>query len=101
MDSEKKVSFPYRGEHIEGTIKRLNRKTVTVIVNGRILFRVPYQLLTPKIKPPLKKNMKKNSYTNKEWSSKLLYILENYSNVKDTQFNFNSGENIIDFLKKN
>ena len=41
------------------------------------------------------------SYTNKEWSSKLLYILENYSNVKDTQFNFNTGENIIDFLKKN
>ena len=68
MVSEKKVSFPYRGEHIEGTIKRLNRKTVTVIVNGQILFRVPYQLLTPKIKPPLKKNMKKNSYTNKEWT---------------------------------
>ena len=41
------------------------------------------------------------SYTNKEWSSKLLYILENYSNIKDTQFNFNTGKNIIDFLEKN
>ena len=40
------------------------------------------------------------SYTNKEWSFKLLYILENYSNVKDTQFNFNIGENMIDFLEK-
>jgi len=64
MDSEKKVSFPYRGEHIEGIIKRLNQKTVTVIVNNQILFRVPYQLLTPKIKPPLKKN----AYTNKKWT---------------------------------
>lgn len=42
-----------------------------------------------------------NSYTIEEWDTKLLYILENYSNVKDTQFNFNTGENIIDFLEKN
>jgi hypothetical protein len=40
------------------------------------------------------------SYTNDEWISKLFYILQNYPNIKDTRFNFNTGENIIDFLEK-
>ena len=41
------------------------------------------------------------SYINDEWSTKLLYILENYSKLKDTEFNFHTNENIIDLLEKN
>ena len=41
------------------------------------------------------------SYINDEWSTKLLYILENYYKLKDTEFNFHTNENIIDLLEKN
>ncbi|MCK4844384.1 MAG: hypothetical protein KAS95_01790 [Candidatus Heimdallarchaeota archaeon] len=94
MGSEKKVSFPYRGENVEGIIKRLNQKTVTVIVNDQILFRVPYQLLTPKIKPPLKKNMKKNSYTNKEWTKEQN---RDYKKSNNTEINLPSKNTLISF----
>jgi len=58
-----KVSFPYKRETIEGTVIRKNRKTVTV-ETARGGFRVPYSLLTPKMKPP-----KAKTTTKKNWSS--------------------------------
>jgi hypothetical protein len=38
------------------------------------------------------------SYTNDEWSSKLIYILENYDVLKDTRFNFGASENILGLI---
>ncbi len=60
------VSFPYKDETIEGKVIRKNRKTVTVETE-RGGFRVPYSLLTPKMKPPKPKTTKKTS--EKSWSS--------------------------------
>jgi len=62
MNDIKQVSFPYKGEILQGTIKRKNKKTVTVITNKHT-FRVPYSLLTPKMKPPSSKS------SHREWSS--------------------------------
>lgn len=56
MTENKIVSFPYRGEILKGTIKRMNKKTVTVETD-KLLFRVPYSLLSPKIKPPKTKQI--------------------------------------------
>ena len=61
-----RVSFPYKGETIEGKVIRKNRKTVTVETN-RGGFRVPYSLLTPKMKPPKPTTTK--ATTKKNWSS--------------------------------
>jgi hypothetical protein len=38
------------------------------------------------------------SYSSTEWVSKLLYILENYSDLKDTKFDFNTSKHIIDIM---
>ncbi|MEE9409548.1 MAG: hypothetical protein V3V41_01320 [Candidatus Heimdallarchaeota archaeon] len=57
------VSFPYKGEILKGTIKRKNRKTVTVETKQGG-FRVPYSLLTSKLKPPIQKTK-----TKKDWSA--------------------------------
>ncbi|MHA1200051.1 MAG: hypothetical protein ACTSQF_12040 [Candidatus Heimdallarchaeaceae archaeon] len=56
------VSFPYKGEILQGTIKRMNKKTVTV-ETSTLTFRVPYSLLTPKMKPP------KPKQKTREWST--------------------------------
>ena len=63
MNDVVEVSFPYKGEILRGTIKRINKKTVTVDTN-KGTFRVPYPLLTPKIKPPKSKPKSKP----REWS---------------------------------
>ncbi len=62
MNDVKRVSFPYKGEILQGTIKRMNKKTVTVETDT-LTFRVPYALLTPKMKPP------KPKQKTREWSS--------------------------------
>lgn len=62
MSDIKEVSFPYKGETLHGTIKRLNKKTVTVVTD-LATFRVPYSLLTPKMKPP------KQISKSREWST--------------------------------
>ena len=61
-----RVSFPYKGETIEGKVVRKNRKTVTVETD-KGGFRVPYSLLTPKMKPPKPKATK--TTTKRNWSS--------------------------------
>jgi len=63
MNDVEEVQFPYKGEILQGTIKRFNKKTVTVITD-LATFRVPYSLLTPKIKPPTQIS------NSREWSSK-------------------------------
>ncbi|MHA2358289.1 MAG: hypothetical protein ACXABK_05930 [Candidatus Heimdallarchaeaceae archaeon] len=65
MKETKKVSFPYKGEMLEGTIKRLNKKTVTVETDSHT-FRVPYQLTTPRLKPP---RLQSNTSKGKKWTS--------------------------------
>jgi hypothetical protein len=66
MTDVKKVRFQYKGKEVVGTVKRLNRKTVTVETKT-LIFRVPYPLITPKMKPPAPKP---KSPTNKrEWTS--------------------------------
>lgn len=62
MNEMNQVSFPYKGEILHGTIKRKNKKSVTVVTNTHT-FRVPYSLLTPKMKPP------KQEPKPREWSS--------------------------------
>ncbi|MCE7743114.1 MAG: hypothetical protein GOP50_11755 [Candidatus Heimdallarchaeota archaeon] len=64
MKDIKQVSFPYKGEILQGTIKRMNKKTVTV-ETSTLTFRVPYSLLTPKMKPP----KQKPKQSAREWSS--------------------------------
>ena len=73
-----KVSFPYKAETIEGTIVRKNRKTVTVETN-RGGFRVPYSLLTPRMKTP-----KSKTTTKKDWSSTQT---SDYNKSNDTGIN--------------
>ncbi len=51
MNEVQVVSFPYKGEILHGSIVRKNKKTVTVKTESHT-FRVPYSLLTPKMKPP-------------------------------------------------
>jgi hypothetical protein len=57
------VSFPYKGEILHGSVVRKNKKTVTVKTEAHT-FRVPYSLLTPKMKPPKPKSSTKT----REWS---------------------------------
>ncbi len=63
MNEIKVVSFPYKGEILHGSIVRKNKKTVTVKTESHT-FRVPYSLLTPKMKPPKPKTKTKT----REWS---------------------------------
>lgn len=67
MSDVKKVRFQYKGKEIIGTVKRLNQKTVTVETKTHI-FRVPYSLITPKLKPP-SSSKKKNSNNTKNWTT--------------------------------
>ena len=67
MTERTKVSFPYKDETLTGFVIRLNRKTVTVETEN-LTFRVPYSLLTPKLKPPKPKITKKGSTKAREWS---------------------------------
>lgn len=67
MNEKTTVSFPYKGESLIGTVIRLNRKTVTVETDQHT-FRVPYPLLTPKLKPPKPKATKQTSKKSREWS---------------------------------
>jgi len=64
-DDVEKVKFQYKGEEIVGTVKRLNKKTVTVETKSHI-FRVPYPLITPKMKPP--KPSKKKTSQQRDWT---------------------------------
>ena len=61
MNDVETVRFPYKEEILEGIVVRKNKKTVTVKTNTHI-FRVPYPLLTPKMRPPRPKA------SNKQWS---------------------------------
>jgi len=65
MKDIKEVRFPYKGQILEGAIKRFNRKTVTVETETHT-FRVPYQLTTPRLKPPKPKS---NTKKGKKWTS--------------------------------
>jgi len=67
MTERAKVSFPYKGETLTGFVVRLNRKTVTVETET-LTFRVPYSLLTPKLKPPKPKTTPKSKTKAREWS---------------------------------
>ena len=67
MTERTKVSFPYKGETLTGFVVRLNRKTVTVETET-LTFRVPYSLLTPKLKPPKPKTPPKSKTKAREWS---------------------------------
>ncbi len=67
MSEKTIVSFPYKDETLTGTVIRLNRKTVTVETDA-LTFRVPYSLLTPKLKPPKPKASTQSSKKTKEWS---------------------------------
>ena len=55
MNEVQVVSFPYKGETLHGTVVRKNKKTVTVKTESHT-FRVPYSLLTPKMRPPRPKS---------------------------------------------
>ncbi len=78
-----KVSFPYKGEILHGTIKRMNKKTVTVVTE-LATFRVPYSLLTPKMKPP------KSKQKTREWSSNQT---EDYKKSQDSSITMFSSSN--------
>jgi len=67
MSEKTTVSFPYKNETLTGTVIRLNRKTVTVETDT-LTFRVPYPLLTPKLKPPKPKTTKQTGKKSREWS---------------------------------
>ncbi len=66
MSDVKRVKFQYKGKEIVGTVKRLNKKTVTVETKTHT-FRVPYPLITPKMKPP-KPSQKKPS-NQRDWTA--------------------------------
>ncbi len=67
MSDIKKVRFQYKGKEVVGTVKRLNRKTVTVETKTHI-FRVPYPLVTPKMKPP-SPSKQKSSTNKRNWTT--------------------------------
>lgn len=67
MSDKTRVSFPYKGETLTGTVIRLNRKTVTVETET-FTFRVPYSILTPKLEPPKPKAKKQTGKKPREWS---------------------------------
>ena len=83
MNEVRQVSFPYKGEILHGTIKRMNKKTVTVVTNIAT-FRVPYSLLTPKMSPP-----KPNQKT-REWSSSQA---KDYKRSQESRIESISGRN--------
>lgn len=66
MSEEIRISFPYKGETLTGVVKRFNKKTVTV-ESDTVKFRVPYSLITPRLKPPKPTSTKRNS--KKKWSA--------------------------------